>query len=258
MLIVPAIDIMAGRVVRLEQGDFDKPIHYERTPLSFAQLWKLQGAQFLHLVDLDGARWGESRNFDTICDIAKITGIKIEVGGGIRSVEAIRKYLDAGIERVVLSTKILGDATFLLSKDIQKYLDRVAVSIDIKHMGDGESSRLVTATTGGWLESGDMTIDLSAFVQTMAHVGIRYLNFSDISKDGMLSGPDGSKIARFLEMVRRAAGEMLYFTYAGGISSLEDIRQLKALGVHGVDAVIIGRALYEKKFDVAEAIEAAR
>jgi phosphoribosylformimino-5-aminoimidazole carboxamide ribotide isomerase len=257
MLIVPAIDIMAGRVVRLEQGDFDKPIHYERTPLSFAQLWKLQGAQFLHLVDLDGARWGEPRNFDIARDIAKITGIKVEVGGGIRSVETIRKYLDAGIERVVLSTKILGDATFLLSKDIQKYLDRVAVSIDIKHMMD-DASRLVTATTGGWLESGDMTIDLAAFVQTMAHVGIRYLNFSDISKDGMLAGLDVDKISRFLEMVRRAAGEALNFTYAGGISSLEDIRQLKGLGVQGVDAVIIGRALYEKKFDVAQAIEAAR
>ncbi|MDD5019023.1 MAG: HisA/HisF-related TIM barrel protein [Candidatus Omnitrophica bacterium] len=255
MLIVPAIDIMGGRVVRLEQGDFDKAIYYDRTPLAYAQLWQMQGARFLHVVDLDGARYGVPKNFKLVRDIARSTGVKVEVGGGIRSIETIRKYLDIGIDRVVLSTKILEDASFLLSRDIQKYLNRVAVSIDVKHM---EMSESVTTATGGWLQSGDMTIDLATFVQAIVRAGIGYINFSDISKDGMLSGPDTVKISRFLEMARQAGGDTMFFTYAGGISSLEDIRRLKSLGAAGVDAVIVGRALYENKFDVSQAIEASR
>lgn len=244
---------MAGRVVRLEQGDFDRPISYERTALAYAEEWVLQGARFLHVVDLDGARQGEPKNFSLICDIAKSKGVKIEVGGGIRSVGVIRKYLEARVERVVLSTRVLEDASFLLSRDIQKYLDRVVVSMDIKDL----TTETVTTGTAGWKQGGDLTIDLRTFIRTLAETGIRYVNFSDISKDGMLSGLDTEKITRFLGMAREAAGKRLFFTYAGGISSLEDILRLKGLGPDGVDAVIVGRALYEKKFDVSQAIAAA-
>lgn len=254
MLIVPAIDVMAGRVVRLEQGDFNRPIFYDRPALAYAETWTLQGARFLHVVDLDGAKTGEPVNFSLITDIAKSKGVKIEVGGGIRNVGIIRKYLEAGVERVVLSTRVLEDASFLLCCDIRRYLDKVVVSIDIKDL----TMNALTTGTAGWTKAGDVTIDLKEFIKTLSDAGISYINFSDISKDGMLGGVDVEKIARFLVLAREAAQKKLFFTYAGGISSLEDIRKLKSLGREGVDAVIVGRALYENKFNVTEAIRAAQ
>lgn len=253
MLIVPAIDIMSGRVVRLEQGDFKRPINYEHTPFAYAQMWVSQGARFLHVVDLDGARTGEIKNFSCICDIAKIKDVRIEVGGGIRNIGSIRKYLDSGIDRVVLSTRVLEDASFLLSHDIQKYLSRVCVSMDIRDIGDAGA----TTGTAGWTQKSDMMIDLESFITTLFEAGISCINFSDIKKDGMLSGPDVEKIKMFLAQANRAAGKKIFFTYAGGVSSLEDVRCLKDLEKEGLSAIIVGRAIYEKKFTVSEAIKAA-
>ncbi len=252
MLTVPAIDIMGGKVVRLEKGEFQRSISYELSPLEFAKKWKAEGASFLHIVDLDGAREGEPRNFDIIADIISRVPLKAEVGGGIRCFDTVKKYLKAGVERVVLSTKIIEDASFLLTPEVKEYLDRVVVSIDIRFM---ESPEVATATTGGWLKAGDVLIDIPSFLQSVTKAGVRYVNFSDISRDGMMTGPDTNKILNFLKMARGCTSSKLYFTYAGGISSLEDIKALKAMGDRGPEAVIIGRALYEKKFSLKEAID---
>lgn len=252
MLIIPAIDIMQGKVVRLEKGDFNRVSVYDLSPVEYAKKWESEGAQFIHVVDLDGAKLGEPKNFDTIREIIRNVGIKIEVGGGIRSIDAIKKYLLMGVERIVLSTKVIEDTAFLLNAGVKEYLNKVAISIDIKHM---ESTEVITTATGGWLQSGDALIDIPSFIQAIAGAGVRYVNFSDISKDGMMMGPDSAKILNFLKVVRGSTSHELYFTYAGGISSLEDIKLLKALGLNGVAAVIVGRALYENKFSLKDAIK---
>lgn len=255
MLIVPAIDIMDGKVVRLERGDFHRSKSYGLSPLEYAKKWQEQGAQLIHVVDLDGAKTGEPKNFDIIRRVIEGVSVKVEVGGGIRSEETIKKYLEAGVGRVILSTRVIEDPSFLLTESVRKYLPYVAVSIDIKHM---ESAEVITSATGGWLQSGDTLVDIPSFIKTVASVGVRFVNFSDISKDGMLSGPDPAKILNFLKRARKATDAKLFFTYAGGIAALEDLKVLKRLGQDGVDAVIVGRALYEDKFTLKEALELSR
>jgi len=254
MLIFPAIDIMKGQVVRLARGKFDAATVYEESPGEYARRWIQEGATFIHVVDLDGAREGAPKNFEVIAQLVRRAGVKVEVGGGIRSVETIRRYLEAGVERVVLSTKILEDASFLLSREIKDYLPRVSLSIDIKHL---TSAELITGGTGGWTEKGDLLIDVPSLIQSVTQAGLRYLNFSDISRDGMLQGPDTEKMLHFLKVVRKAASGALFISYAGGISSLGDLKALKALGQDGVDAAIVGRAIYEGRFTLKDAIDAA-
>ena len=253
MLIIPAIDIMKGQVVRLARGNFDDATVYEQTPLEYGRRWAREGASLIHVVDLDGAREGTPQNLEVIQQLARQVGVKVEVGGGIRSVETIQAYLGAGVERVVLSTKILQDASFLLSCEIKDYLARVSLSIDIKYL---TSAELITGGTGGWTENGDLLIDVPSLIQSVTQVGLRFLNFSDITRDGMLQGPDAEKILHFLRVTRKAASGALFISYAGGISSLGDLKALKALGQDGADAVIVGRALYEDKFTLKDAIAA--
>ncbi|HQP91808.1 MAG TPA: HisA/HisF-related TIM barrel protein, partial [Candidatus Omnitrophota bacterium] len=181
MLIIPAIDIMEGKVVRLEKGDFNRVKEYGLSPVDFAKKWQDEGATIIHVVDLDGAKTGETKNFDTISKVIGSVGIDVEVGGGIRSEEAVKKYLAAGAERVVLSTKVIEDPGFLLSKGLSENLGRVAISLDIKHM---ETTEVVTSATGGWLKNGDILIDIPSFMQSVCSVGARFVNFSDISRDG--------------------------------------------------------------------------
>ncbi len=253
MLIIPAIDIMDGKVVRLHRGDFQNPIVYDLSPFEFACKWRDEGAQLIHIVDLDGARDGEPKNFEAIKDIIAKVGVKFEVGGGIRSLGSIKAYFEAGAERVVLSTKLMEDESFLLKPEVSKFIDKMVVSLDIKQM---ESTELITGATGGWDEAKDVLIDIPSFIKTVSSRGIKYLNFSDISKDGMLLGPDSKKILYFLKTARSVVRSGFIFTYAGGIASLEDIRMLNILGEDGVNAVIVGRALYENKFSLKEAIQA--
>jgi phosphoribosylformimino-5-aminoimidazole carboxamide ribotide isomerase len=254
MLIIPAIDIMGGKVVRLMQGDFQKVTLYDLSPLVYAEKWVSEGARFIHVVDLDGAKSGEPKNLEVIRDLKKATNVALEVGGGIRSADTIKRYLKMGIERVVLSTKIIEDASFLLSREIKEYLKNVAVSIDIRQMTTRE---IVTTGTNAWFQSGDMLLDIPSFIQTVVTAGVEYINFSDITKDGMMMGPDTDKILSFLKIARESVKTKLFFTYAGGISSLEDIWTLKSLGQMGVDAVVVGRALYENKFSFKDALKAA-
>jgi phosphoribosylformimino-5-aminoimidazole carboxamide ribotide isomerase len=161
MLIVPAIDIMKGQVVRLARGKFSEATVYEQTPLEYAQRWVAEGATLIHIVDLDGAREGIPKNLEAILPLVRQISAKVEVGGGIRSLATIRRYLEAGVERVVLSTKILEDASFLLSREIKDVLPRVSLSIDIKHL---TSAQLITGGTGGWSENGDILIDVPSLI----------------------------------------------------------------------------------------------
>jgi len=253
MKIIPAIDIMKGRVVRLARGEFDKATIYDRSPQEYAEQWAREGAAMIHVVDLDGARYGEPKNCDVIRSLARQSKVKIEVGGGIRSLETIKKYLEAGVERVVLSTKILEDASFLLDSNVKDVLPHVSLSIDIKHL---ESVELITGGTAGWTEKGDILIDVPSLIRTVTQAGLKYLNFSDISRDGMLQGPDTEKMMHFLKVVRRTADQPLTITYAGGIGALDDLKAIHALGNDGVEAVIVGRALYEDKFTLSDAIMA--
>src|SRR5512135_1408622 len=170
MLIIPAIDIMGGKVVRLARGDFEKGTVYEGSPVDFAKKWASQGARLLHVVDLDGAKQGEPKNFDTVRAIVNAVDIDVEVGGGIRKVDTVRRYLEAGVDRVVLSTKIVEDASFLLSRDIKEYLSFVAVSLDIRRM---EMAGLASSATAGWLQSEDVLIDIRSLIQAVTSVGVK-------------------------------------------------------------------------------------
>ncbi|MFH0877989.1 MAG: HisA/HisF-related TIM barrel protein, partial [Candidatus Omnitrophota bacterium] len=187
-------------------------------------------------------------------EIIKRVRLKIEVGGGVRSTETIRKYLEVGVDRVVLSTRIIEDTSFLLSQKIRDYVDRIVTSIDIKHMVDDETA---TTATVGWLKCGDALIDIPSLVGLLTKAGIGYLNFSDISRDGMLEGLDVPKILNFVKLVKKITQGKLFLTYAGGVSCLEDIVVLKSLEKEGLGAVVVGRALYENKFTLKDAIQAA-
>jgi phosphoribosylformimino-5-aminoimidazole carboxamide ribotide isomerase len=181
--------------------------------------------------------------------------VPIEVGGGIRNVEAVATYFNAGAGRVVLSTKILEEPSFLLKPELKPYLNKIAVSIDIKQL---QGSDVVTSGTAGWSENGDILLDIPSFIKTLSSAGVIYINFSDISRDGMLSGPDIVKIVHFLKLARKHMTSQLSFTYAGGISSLEDVKVLKNLDAAGPEAFIVGKALYEGRFSLKEAIEALK
>lgn len=255
MIIIPAIDIMRGKVVRLEQGDFNKATTYDLSAVDFAKKWESQGAGFLHVVDLDGARTGEPKNTQIIKQIIKNVKIPVEVGGGIRTLNVIRDYLEMGVARVVLSTKFLENPSFLYEKDLDAFIGKIAISIDIKKVISGVGGKQASITTGaaGWTQ--DQEFDLSQGIKKIVVAGVKYINFSDISRDGMMQGLDIVKIKEFLSLVRASAPHGLSFIYAGGISTLVDIKALKDLKEDGVDGVIVGRALYENGFSLKEAIE---
>jgi phosphoribosylformimino-5-aminoimidazole carboxamide ribotide isomerase len=257
MLIFPAIDIIKGRVVRLERGDFETAKAYPLSPLEYAKKWESEGAAYLHIVDLDGARSGSLQNFDVIEDIIRNIGIKAEVGGGIRDVAALRQYMDAGAARVVLSTKIIEDVSFLQDEYVKSSIKRIAASIDFKRMEVKASSLSIGTGSSAWMETVDISV--SPFIRYLASQGIEHINFSDISRDGTMMGPDSKKILSFLAAAKSPGQRALFFTYAGGISSLSDLKTLAGLaktGEGGVDAVVVGKALYENKFMLKDAIQA--
>jgi phosphoribosylformimino-5-aminoimidazole carboxamide ribotide isomerase len=240
MLIIPAIDIKTGRVVRLWQGDFSREIVYSENPVSVARQWAFMGASLLHIVDLDGALAGGLRNLDLVAEIAKRVSIPVELGGGIRTEEAIEKVLAAGISRVVMGTKVYQDLESA-RKIIAKYQDKVIISIDSK-------AGLIQAN--GW--TSPISLRPVELARKLKEFGLNAVIYTDISKDGTLGGPDLSNIRRFLQESRIGT------TVSGGIASLKDIAELKLLEPEGLLGVIIGKALYEGKIDLKEAIEAGK
>lgn len=236
MLIIPAIDIIGGKCVRLLKGDFACKKIYSDDPVKTARSFEKQGAKMLHIVDLDGAKTGMPQNAELILKICKALKIPIEVGGGIRSVEACRLYLNAGIKRVVIGTKAVNDEAFLRRLLLEFGPDKIVVSIDIK---DGN------AATNAWEKTSAKSA--AEFCVNLKNTGVLNVIVTDILRDGMLMEPN-------YEIVRSVGAIGFNVIAAGGVSSVASIVKLRKMGICGA---ILGKAIYEKKLNIADAIRAA-
>jgi len=237
MLIIPAIDIINGKVVRLEKGDFSKEKIYSSDPLEVAKNWETKGAKFLHIVDLDGAREGKIKNQDIIARIIKNIKVPCETGGGIRDKSDVEYFLKNGAKRVVLGTKAFEDMKYLAAL-VEEFNEKIVVSVDFS------GNKVVKK---GWQEKTDL--DPMDVIRKMKKIGVKTIVVTDISVDGMLIGP---KIEKFKEILNSVDISVIA---SGGISSLEDIKKLKELKNKNLKGVIIGKALYEGKIDLKEAIK---
>lgn len=237
MQIFPAIDLRGGQVVRLYQGDYDKMTVYGQDPCAYARDFIAAGAKYLHVVDLDGAKDGTLANFETIAAIAKQGGLYIEVGGGIRTEDRIRQYLDLGVDRCILGTVAVKDFDFT-ARMAQKYGGRIAVGVDAR---DGY------VAVNGWKElSAEKGVD---FCRRLVSVGVAAVIYTDISRDGAESGTN-------LDLYRELAGiDGLRVTASGGVSSLEELEELRRIGTH---AAILGKALYTGRLDLKTVITAVQ
>ncbi len=236
MILLPAIDLYAGKAVRLKKGDYAEMTVYRDDPVALAKELEAQGAQWLHMVDLEGAKSGLAPNLPIAAEIARTTGLKVEYGGGLRSLEVLEKCMDAGISRTILGTAAVTDPA-LLSAALEKWGEKIAAGADIK---DGKIA------IKGWLETAEET--LTAFLDRMESLGVQTAICTDISRDGMLGGTNRELYA---SLVSRKGPKIVA---SGGVSSLEDIRALKALGLYGA---ILGKAYYTGAVDLREGLEAA-
>ena len=233
MLIFPAIDILGGKAVRLYKGDYNQVTVYSERPWEIAEDFISKGAKAIHIVDLDGAREGSAVNMEVVRKIACFPDILTEIGGGIRNQDTVERYLDAGISRVILGTAALNDPV-LLRRILALYGERIAVGVDLK---DGK------VAVKGWLEKSDK--DGLTFLKELEDMGVKSVIVTDISKDGAMKGTN-------LGMYRSiGASTSLKVTASGGVSTLEDVRALKEIGVFGA---IIGKAYYTGAIDISEAI----
>ena len=235
MLFIPAIDIIDGRCVRLEQGDYEKEKRYDHDPVDQALLFQDQGAGYIHVIDLDAAKGAGRENRQVIKKIAASVSVPIEVGGGVRKRDDIAALLDLGVERVILGTIIVKDEPFSMDM-AEEFGPRLAAGIDAR---DGY------VRVSGWLEGSSLeAVALGCRVKDM---GFGLIIYTDISKDGMLEGPD-------LEGVKNMAQETgLPVIASGGVSCIEDIKTLKELEQYGVTGMISGKAIYEGRISVEEA-----
>ena len=234
MILLPAIDILGGKAVRLTRGSFEEQTTYDEDPLEAARRWVREGARALHLVDLDGAREGEPVNLAHVERIAREVGVPIQAGGGLRTIEAVQKLVRAGAQRVVLGTAAYRDMD-LLDEAVGQYRDRVVVSLDARN------GRLAAA---GWLEQTELPIE--AAIERLRGRGVRRFVYSSIDHDGTLSGPDLDGIKRVARVVRGS------FVYSGGVASLDDLRALTLLRQVNLSGVVVGKALYERRFTIGE------
>ena len=236
MNIYPAIDLRDGKVVRLYQGDYDQMTVYQEDPVDVARSFKAAGADYLHLVDLDGAKDGDLVNFDTIKAIVEDVDMFVEVGGGIRDEERIKQYLDLGVGRVILGTIAVKDREFL-EKMVSVYGERIAVGVD---------ARNGRVAINGWKEITD--IDSFEFCEYLRDIGVKAVIYTDISRDGGLQGTN-MEVYRKLQEIQG-----LEITASGGISFIEEIAELKNVTA----AAILGKALYSGLIDLAQAVEMAK
>ena len=234
MEIFPAIDLREGQVVRLFQGDYDKMTVYSKDPVEVAKGFRKAGARNLHVVDLDGAKDGRLSNFDTIRRIAEEAGLSVQVGGGIRDEDRIRRYLDLGVSRVILGTIATRDFNFVC-RMAALYGDRIAVGVDVR---DGY------VAVSGWKEI--THLEGMDFCRRLRDSGVATVIYTDISKDGKMQGTN-------LEAYEELSGiKGLHIIASGGISSLPEIRQLKEMGIFGA---ILGKSLYEGLFRLEDALK---
>ncbi len=230
MKIFPAIDIYEGSCVRLEKGDYNKMKIYNNDPVSVIRDFESKGVKYVHLVDLEGAKFGCPKNKDTIKRIRNSTKLFLELGGGIRTIDSIDEYLSMGIDRIILGTSAVEDKS-LLQTAINKYGSKVAIAVDIK---DG------FVQTKGWLENAGITI--TSFLDEMIKIGVKTIIVTDISKDGMLSGTN-------IDLYKSLKNSFdIEITASGGITSALDVKRLKEINI---DNVIIGKAYYEGLIDLS-------
>lgn len=240
MILYPAIDIRGGQAVRLTQGDYERETAYDADPVDAAQRWAGEGAEFLHVVDLDGAKAGEPRNLDAIERIAAAVECPIQVGGGLRGAGAIDDVLAAGAERVVIGTAALSDPALVIAA-LDIHGDRVVVSVDAR---DGKVS------LSGWTETSD--VDVAAAVADLSRRGVSRFLCTAIEVDGTMEGP------ALGELNRIAAATEAHVIASGGVGDLSHLETLARDAFPNVEGVIVGRALYERRFTIAQAVKALR
>lgn len=237
MYIFPAIDLYDAKAVRLYKGDYDKMTVYSDDPVGVAKTFEKLGAEYLHLVDLEGAKVGKPANLDTVKRITEQTDLFTEVGGGIRNMEIAKAYIDAGVDRIILGTAAVNDENFL-REALNNFGDKVAVGVDIK---DGY------VAIKGWTEKSALSAE--SFLEKMQSLKVKTVICTDISRDGAMQGSNNE--------LYKSLGERfdIRLVASGGISSIDDIRTLKAMSMY---AAIIGKAYYIGAIDLREAIEVAK
>lgn len=237
MILFPAIDLYEKKAVRLYKGDYDNMTVYSENPIEVARNFEAAGATHIHMVDLEGAKDGTTPNLSVVAQVAKETSLFVEIGGGIRTMETVRRYLDAGVSRIILGTAAVNDEAFLLEA-ATAYPGKIAVGADVK---DGYIA------IKGWMETSAITLD--AFLRKMEQIGIPNVICTDISKDGAMKG---TNLALYQTLSNRY---QLDLTASGGVSTLEDIRQLRKMDLYGA---IIGKAYYTGAIDLKTALEVAK
>ncbi len=237
MLIFPAIDLYGGKAVRLYKGDYAQMTVYSNDPLSVARDFEAKGATCVHLVDLEGAKDGTTPNLPIVTAIAKETKLFTEIGGGIRNMETVKKYLDAGVDRVILGTAAVTDEAFLMEA-VKTYGERIAVGADIK---DGRIA------IKGWVEKSEL--EAFDFCRKLQKLGVKTVICTDISKDGAMMGTNHALYKALSEELS------MNIVASGGVSSMEDIKKLRALDIYGA---IIGKAYYTGAIDLREAVTGER
>jgi phosphoribosylformimino-5-aminoimidazole carboxamide ribotide isomerase len=240
MIIFPAVDIKEGKVVRLIQGKFDAVTEYAQDPVTVALKWEKEGAQWVHVVDLDGAKTGVIKNIAAIKDIAGKLRIPVQMGGGVRVEEDVESLIEGGVARVVLGTKAIQDRNFFKNM-LKKFGKKIAVSLDCQNG---------FLTQRGWTET--TNIKATDFVKELESAGLQCLIYTDIARDGMLTGPNIAALKEILSVTR------IPVIASGGIAQISDVKELAALEAHGIVGAITGKALYEGKLDLKEAIQAAQ
>lgn len=235
MIIEPAIDLKDGKVVRLLKGDFDTVHQVAQDPVETARAFAAAGAKYIHMVDLDGAKSGERVNSAIVRSVTEQTGMRIELGGGIRSMADLEAVFDMGVWRAVIGSAAVTDPDFV-REAVARYGDRIAVGVDTQ---DGK------VKTAGWIE--DSGLDYIAFSRSMEQLGVKTLIFTDIETDGALSGPSYAR----LDALQKAVSCKI--VASGGVSNNQDIERLAAMGLYGA---IIGKAYYAGTIDLAQAVKA--
>lgn len=237
MILLPAIDLYDGKAVRLLRGDYEQMTVYGEDGAAFADAFADAGAQWVHMVDLEGARDGTTPNFGTVARVAKAGRLHVEIGGGIRTDDAVARYLDAGVSRVILGTAALRDRAFL-ERTLGKYAEQIAVGVDL---------RGGFVATHGWLETSEVACE--DFCASLQDMGVRTVIVTDISRDGAMQGTNRALYERLNRMFS------MDLVASGGVSSLDDIRALRGAGLYGA---ILGKAYYTGAVDLRAALEASK
>jgi len=237
MILLPAIDLFEKKAVRLYKGDYENMTVYSDDPIEIARDFEESGCTHIHMVDLEGAKDGTTPNLSIVEQVAKETGLFVEIGGGIRAMETVERYLNAGVSRVILGTAAVNDEAFLRAA-VAKYGGKIAVGADVK---DGYIA------IKGWLEKSAVTLE--AFLQKMESIGVKNIICTDISRDGAMRG---TNLALYRQLSQKYP---LDITASGGVSTLEDIRQLRKMDLYGA---IIGKAYYTGAIDLRQALEVAK